>query len=61
MQPIEIIVIVSSVIFVGLIVGIYIKKLIKGEPTGECACCHKGSKKLIKEYHKKYPSCCCKK
>ncbi len=23
-------------------------------PTGECACCQSGAKKLVKKYHKKY-------
>ena len=39
--------------FVGLISS-YIYKKAKGLPTGECAYCHKGATRLLKEYHKMY-------
>lgn len=53
----EVVVISLTVIFLLTIIGNYIKKKIKGLPTGECACCHKSTKKMLKEYHK----CCCNK
>ena len=42
------------VIFLLLVIGNYIRKKIKGLPTGECACCHKSTKKMLKEYRKAY-------
>ena len=54
MSPIAIIVVFASVSFVSAVLAVYIKKRIKGEPTGECACCHKGTKKMLKQYHKMY-------
>ncbi|MBP5574319.1 MAG: hypothetical protein J6X50_01050 [Bacilli bacterium] len=53
----EVVVISLTVIFLLTIIGNYIRKKIKGLPTGECACCHKSTKKMLKEYHK----CCCNK
>lgn len=55
---IEILVVALTVAFLATIIGVYIYRKAKGLPTGECACCHKGTKKLLNEYHK---SCCCKK
>ena len=52
---IEILVLVGIVIFIGTIIGVYAYKKAHHLPTGECACCHKNTKKLLKEYHK----CCC--
>ena len=52
----EIIVITLTVFFFITLIGNYIRKKIKGLPTGECACCHKSSKKMVKEYHKIYSS-----
>lgn len=54
MELIEIVVIVLAVSFVLLIIGIHFYKKIKGLPTGECAECAKGSKKLLKKYRKMY-------
>ena len=54
---IEILALVAIACFVATIVCVYIYKKAHNLPTGECACCHKGTKKLLKEYHK----CCCKK
>ena len=51
----EVVVISATVIFFLSLIGNYIRKKIKGLPTGECACCHKSKKQLLKEYHK----CCC--
>ena len=50
----EVIVILATVIFLLTIIGNYIRKKIKGLPTGECACCHKSTKKMVSEYHKLY-------
>ena len=48
-------VVISAVVlfFIGLI-SVYIYKKVKGLPTGDCACCHKKTSQLLKEYHKKY-------
>lgn len=54
----EIIVISLVAIFFIFLISRYIYKKVKGLPTGECACCHKSTKKLLKEYHK---CCACKK
>ena len=51
----EVVVISLTVIFLLAIIGNYFRKKIKGLPTGDCACCHKSKKQLLKEYHK----CCC--
>ena len=50
----EILVLVLAVLFVAAILGTYIYKRIHHIPTGDCAECRKGSKKLLKEYHKMY-------
>ena len=56
MEPIEIIVIVFCVFFVGGVIGNYIYRKVKHKPTGECAYCKPTSKgsKLVNAYHKKY-------
>ena len=54
---IEILVLLAVIGFIATMVGIYIYKKAKHLPTGECACCHKSTKKMLKEYHK----CCCNK
>ena len=51
---IEIIAIIAVVGFIATLVGIYAYKKIHHLPTGECACCHKGTKKMLKEYYKLY-------
>ena len=51
---IEILVIVAVVLFLGFVIARYIYKKIHHLPTGECECCHKNSKQLLKEYHKEY-------
>ena len=51
---IEILVIVLVVAFLAFIIGRYIYKKVHHLPTGECECCHKGTKQLVKEYNKKY-------
>ena len=53
----EITVITIVILFFAFLIGRYIYRKIKGLPTGECACCHKSKKQLLKEYHK----CCCNK
>ena len=55
---IEILVIIASIAFVATILGIYIYKKKHHIPTGDCACCHKNKKQLLKKYHK---YCNCKK
>ena len=54
---IEILVLVAVACFVGAMIAIYAYKKAHHLPMGECACCHKSTKKLLKEYHK----CCCDK
>ena len=51
---IEIIVLVSAVVFVSVILGRYIYKRIHHIPTGECACCKGSKNSIVKEYHKTY-------
>lgn len=51
---IEILVIIIAIAFLGFVIGRYIYKKVNHLPTGECECCHKSSKKLVNEYHKKY-------
>ena len=51
----QIVVIISvALFFIGLLSS-YIYKKIKGLPTGECAYCHKGASRMLKDYHKMYP------
>ena len=54
---IEILAIVAIIAFLGTMIAIYAYKKAHHLPTGECACCHKGTKKMLKEYHK---HCSCK-
>ena len=42
------------IIFFGTIIGVYIYKKIYHLPTGECACCHKSTQKMLEQYHKMY-------
>ena len=49
---IEILVIAIIVLFLGFVIGRYIYKKAHHLPTGECECCHKGTKQMLKEYHK---------
>ena len=51
----QIVVIISVIVFFIALIANYIYKKAKGIPTGDCAECHKGSKKLLQEYHKLYP------
>lgn len=53
----EISVITLVVSFFAFLIGRYIYRKVKGLPTGECAYCHKGTKQMLKEYHKCYCSC----
>ena len=55
---IEILVLIAIIGFIATIVGVHIYKKTHHLPTGECACCHKSTKKMLKEYHK---CCSCKK
>ena len=54
---IEILVLFAVGAFLIGLLGVYVYKKMHHIPTGECACCHKSTKKLLKEYHK----CCCDK
>ncbi len=49
--------IIVLTLFFGLLIGRYIYKKIHHLPTGECACCHKSKKQLLKEYHKYCSQC----
>ena len=51
---IQIVVIATVVLFFIGLISSYIYKKAKGLPTGECAYCHKGASRLLKEYHKMY-------
>ena len=63
MQAYEILLIIAIVAFVVFIFGREIYKKIKKLPSGECACCHSNSKRLLKNYRKKYgkKKCLCEK
>ena len=54
MSPIAIvtILVLTAIVLANLLV--YLKRKIKHEPTGDCAYCHKGTKKMLKDYHKMY-------
>lgn len=58
MDPIEIIVIIASVLIVGGVIGNYFYKKHKHLPTGECSYCYSKGKhkknRLLDDYHKKY-------
>ena len=51
-----VIVTVVSLSLIGFLLGRYIYKRTHHMPTGDCACCCKNKKKLLKEYHK--ANCC---
>ena len=53
---IEIMAIAMIACFLAAVIGVYAYKKAHHLPTGECACCHKNAKKLVKEY-RKYYSC----
>lgn len=55
----EAVAITLTIGFFLLLIGNYVRKKIKGLPTGECACCHKSTKKLLKKYHKRYSNKSC--
>ena len=40
------------VLLFGYLIGSYIYKKKHHLPMGDCACCHKSKKQLLKEYHK---------
>ena len=50
----EVLVLVLAVLFVAAILGTYIYKRVHHMPVGDCACCQANTKKLLKEYRKKY-------
>lgn len=51
---IEILVLVGVAVFLLTIFSLYVYRKVHHLPTGDCACCHKGGSKLVKQYHKKY-------
>lgn len=51
---IEILVVALVVTFLAVVLGRYIYKKVHHLPTGECECCHKSTKQLLKEYHKQF-------
>ena len=55
---IEVIVLLLAAGFILSVIGVYVYKKVHHLPTDECACCHKSTKKMLKEYHK---YCSCKK
>jgi hypothetical protein len=53
MQPIEIIVLISAILIVGVVFGSYLYKKLKHIPTGECeGCKHKNTKKMLNKVRK---------
>ena len=50
----EVLTILLVILFFALLISRFIYRKAKGLPTGECECCHKGSKKMLDEYHKMY-------
>ena len=48
----EVLVIIAIVAFFAVLISVYIYKKVHHIPTGECACCHKSTKQLLKEYRK---------
>lgn len=54
MGPFEILLIIVSISFVVIVFGREIYKKKNNLPTGECSCCHASSKRLLKNYRKKY-------
>ena len=47
-----IICVTSSLVLIGALVGSYVYKRKHNLPTGDCACCHINTKKILKKYHK---------
>jgi hypothetical protein len=50
----EILVLVAIVVFFATLIGVYAYKKAHNIPTGECAACQAKSKRMLKEYRKKY-------
>jgi len=50
----EILVLSAVVVFLGAMIGTYAYKRAHHIPTGDCAACHINTKRMLKEYHKKY-------
>lgn len=55
----EILLIIAIIAFVTFIFGREIYRKIKKIPSGECSCCHLSSKRLLKNYRKKYKKTSC--
>lgn len=54
MNVIDLLIILSCVLIVCVVFGIYLYRKIKNKPTGDCACCGSKGNSLLKKYHKKY-------
>lgn len=52
MEPIEIIVIISSVLIVGGVITKEVYRKVKKLPSSECACCKSNMKRAIKKMKK---------
>lgn len=50
----EILVLVAIVLFLIAVIGRYIYKRVHHMPTGDCECCHANTKRMLKQYRKKY-------
>ena len=50
----EILVIISIMVFFTLLIANFIYKKVKHIPSGECACCQNKKNKLVKDYRKTY-------
>ena len=50
----QIFVISIVILFFSYLIGKHIYRKAKGLPTGDCAYCHKGTKRMLKEYRKLY-------
>ena len=50
----EVLVIIAIALFLVAVIGTYIYKRIHHMPTGDCECCHSNTKRLLKQYRKKY-------
>ena len=51
---IEILVLVLAVGFVAAMIGVHFYRKAHHLPTGDCAMCHGGKSRLLKDYEKKY-------
>ena len=50
----EVLVIISVIVFFAALIVVYAYKKAHHIPTGDCAACHINAKRMLKEYRKKY-------